>query len=489
MISRNTFFFFLYSCCFIFSIATVYGQPFKLSATLHDVNSTITCMEATFDGAYLVNGDSSGTITFRSPENGNILNAFRAFNSPVGSINFNSTGQLMILTNREGEIKIYDFVQSRIIQSMYSPDYTNLRFALFSIADGFIYFNGQGRLYKTRSDLTQPVVEIFRSDSLISNAVITNDRSALIFTCGNTMKVLNTRTDVMTQELTTSSFAIERMTIAADNRLATWSADGTIVIWKYELNQLHSDLALWFKAGTSSKLGFSHDGNLLVTGNVGNWARIWKLSERNVVQELFGHTNSVTNYSFSANDQTLFTTGNDRNILIWKQKTEAPQKISSKDTVPAAEHIVENLSDSLKHFPVIPGLNDPTMPVIVLDSSATPENLGGRKIEQTTTIEMMDSTVDIFVFDHSTLDGDIMSLSFHNQWIIKHYEVTKQKKKITLQLKMNSNNYLVLFADNLGKTPPNTAAVSFIQNGREKIFRLKSDLKTCSAINFVYKKR
>jgi hypothetical protein len=80
-----------------------------------------------------------------------------------------------------------------------------------------------------------------------------------------------------------------------------------------------------------------------------------------------------------------------------------------------------------------------------------------------------------------------MSLSFQNQWLLIHYEVTKLKKKITLRLKPGSNNYLVLFADNLGKTPPNTAAISFDSKGRERIFRLESDLKTCSAINFICK--
>jgi hypothetical protein len=57
-----------------------------------------------------------------------------------------------------------------------------------------------------------------------------------------------------------------------------------------------------------------------------------------------------------------------------------------------------------------------------------------------------------------------------------------------LNLIENTNNYLVLFANNLGKTPPNTAAIQFFDGKSERLFRLSSDLTTCSALNFLYTK-
>jgi hypothetical protein len=80
-----------------------------------------------------------------------------------------------------------------------------------------------------------------------------------------------------------------------------------------------------------------------------------------------------------------------------------------------------------------------------------------------------------------------MSLFFNGNWIMDHYGVTKKKQEIQLNFSPNTNNYLVLFANNLGKSPPNTAAIEFDDGKSLRFFKLSSDLKTCSAINFYYK--
>jgi hypothetical protein len=48
------------------------------------------------------------------------------------------------------------------------------------------------------------------------------------------------------------------------------------------------------------------------------------------------------------------------------------------------------------------------------------------------------------------------------------------------------NNYLILYAHNLGEISPNTAAVAVLIGGQEYKLTLTSDLKTSGALNFVY---
>jgi len=249
------------------------------------------------------------------------------------------------------------------------------------------------------------------------------------------------------------------------NRILTWSSDGTIIIRKYESGQLSATPETWFKAGKSSRPAFSMDGSRMVTGNTGTWARIWKPADHSVEQELFGHHGEVTDFAFASGDQTLFTTGRDHTIRVWKTHIEKEKKDTTRRNNPPVP-----VRDSLPAKPVTEGR----------------EMLNGRTVEKTSEVEVSDSTIDIYVFDNSTPDGDVMSLYFHNQWIISHYEVTKKKMKVTLHLNTGSDNYLVMFADNLGRTPPNTAAISFEQNKHERIFRLSSDMKSCSAIHFIY---
>jgi WD40 repeat protein len=226
----------------------------------------------------------------------------------------------------------------------------------------------------------------------------------------------------------------------------------------------------------------------MVTGNIGTWSRIWLTSDRNVIQELFGHADVVTDFAFCCNDETLFTASKDKTIDIWKHDLLVESSRFYADTIRTQKTVItaaQTEKSTSANFIQI----DTTLPKIISDISTIPTMVGGRKVELTTTIEISDTTLDIFVFDNSTIDGDIMSLCFNNQWIISNYEVTKSKRKITIRLNQNSNNYLVLFANNLGKTPPNTAAISFFQKKKERIFMLKSDLKSCSAINFIYKKK
>ena len=117
-----------------------------------------------------------------------------------------------------------------------------------------------------------------------------------------------------------------------------------------------------------------------------------------------------------------------------------------------------------------------------------PEIIKGRKVLSTEKIEVNVSQLKIYVYDNSYIDGDTMSLFFNGQWIVDHYGVTKKKHEVQLNFIENTNNYLVLFANNLGKSPPNTAAIEFDDGKRKYFYRLSSDLKTCSAINFFYKK-
>ena len=117
-----------------------------------------------------------------------------------------------------------------------------------------------------------------------------------------------------------------------------------------------------------------------------------------------------------------------------------------------------------------------------------PEIISGRKVISDLKIEINSPGLTIRVFDNSYLDGDTISLFFNGEWILDHFGVTKKKQPVQLNFVPNTNNYLVLFANNMGKTPPNTAVIEFDDGISKKVFRLSSDLKSCSSINFFYKK-
>ena len=429
------------------------------------------------DKSMLVAGDSKGKIYLYDLISNKLIKKIDAHSSPIATLKFNSNENLLISSTEDGEIKIYDFSKSQIIQSIYSPDYSGINFVLFSIADGFIYFNGNNKLYKTRSDLSQKVDLIFDQTDSLYDAVITSNRNSLIFSCGNSIRILNTRTDHLRQEIKFGSVNIIKLSMINDSVLVSWSADGTIAFWKYFLDQLSYEPYFSLKAGQPSTMNFSNSGKLMCSGNVGNWARIWKLENKEIVQELFLHKATVTSSIFGINEDILYTGSLDGSIIKWQKGNVKPDSTFHQPT----PKILPALAES-------PPVILPTKSDIKMDPGNIPAIIYGRSISSTELIQVNAPTIQVYVYDNNYIDGDTMSLFFNGTWIIDHYGVTKKKHEISLNLIENTNNYLVLFANNLGKSPPNTAALEFDYNGKKYIYKLSSDLKTCSAINFFYKK-
>lgn len=93
------------------------------------------------------------------------------------------------------------------------------------------------------------------------------------------------------------------------------------------------------------------------------------------------------------------------------------------------------------------------------------------------------ATVTIQLFEYANVDGDTSSLYFNNEWLIRDYAVVKEKKEFTIDLKAGEND-LMLFAESLGTTPPNTAAINIIDGDKQKLFILNSDYGHCGALRF-----
>ncbi len=84
------------------------------------------------------------------------------------------------------------------------------------------------------------------------------------------------------------------------------------------------------------------------------------------------------------------------------------------------------------------------------------------------------------IWDESKEDGDVISVSLNDEWVIKNLKTSIHPVEITLDLD-RKENYLLMYAENLGKIPPNTAAIKI---GKDK-FRLSSDLNKCDAIKIL----
>ncbi len=100
-------------------------------------------------------------------------------------------------------------------------------------------------------------------------------------------------------------------------------------------------------------------------------------------------------------------------------------------------------------------------------------------------IQVDNEIIELELFDHMIQDGDIISLNFNGDWILENHSIEKKPTKIKLQLNVTGKNYLLLHAENIGKRPPNTMAISYIYKGKKEQILLKSDLNSSELIELV----
>jgi hypothetical protein len=114
------------------------------------------------------------------------------------------------------------------------------------------------------------------------------------------------------------------------------------------------------------------------------------------------------------------------------------------------------------------------------------KKINGKHYHIQETVKVYNPSVKLLVWDKGKVDGDEIALYLNGEMIVDRLTVAKKKMEIVLNLKEGSN-ILVMDALNLGRVPPNTAAL-MIDDGfsKNKTVTLVSDLKKSGAIELIY---
>lgn len=91
----------------------------------------------------------------------------------------------------------------------------------------------------------------------------------------------------------------------------------------------------------------------------------------------------------------------------------------------------------------------------------------------------------INVWDHNTVDGDIISLKLGDEWILTNYKLTAEKYVIPITL-IGFAEDLVLYAHNVGMVPPNTVTVSVFDGLTTQHVSLEADMESSESLKIVY---
>ena len=105
------------------------------------------------------------------------------------------------------------------------------------------------------------------------------------------------------------------------------------------------------------------------------------------------------------------------------------------------------------------------------------------------TIEVENESIKIDIYDNGEIGGDSISLFLNGKLLAGRKKLTTKPLSIRIPLEeLEEENELVMYADNLGSIPPNTALMIVTDGTKRYEVRITSDLQKSGTIKFVKKK-
>lgn len=111
-----------------------------------------------------------------------------------------------------------------------------------------------------------------------------------------------------------------------------------------------------------------------------------------------------------------------------------------------------------------------------------------RTIKDTKTIQVKNNKITVDFYDDGDIDNDIISVYFNKTAVFEKKSLTAKAYSVALTLEPGKTNELLMFAENLGNIPPNTALMIITDGDSRHEIRLSADLKNNASVRFELKK-
>ena len=190
------------------------------------------------------------------------------------------------------------------------------------------------------------------------------------------------------------------------------------------------------------------------------------------------------------------------NYNLYTDKKEQDSILSNTTSIkkiwkPQPDDYVINASEPKKEQPVEPP--DATAavtpkvavaPPLNRDSIAIIVSFHERKNVLAKVIEVESDSLRVSFYDNGDIDGDSISVFMNDQLVVRHQELSEKAFNIYVKLdSLRDTNEISMFAENLGKYPPNTALMVLTDgNNRYEVY-MSSDLKANGVLRLKRKKK
>lgn len=103
------------------------------------------------------------------------------------------------------------------------------------------------------------------------------------------------------------------------------------------------------------------------------------------------------------------------------------------------------------------------------------------------TMQLPSPQITIELYDNAEIDGDTVTVFVNNRLLLYRQMLTDKPLTVHFNAFPNTEYELVMYADNLGRIPPNTALMMVSAGGQKSQVFLSSSEKKSAAVRFVYR--
>ncbi len=168
---------------------------------------------------------------------------------------------------------------------------------------------------------------------------------------------------------------------------------------------------------------------------------------------------------------------------IYHKSEDFTKKDTTGELMPSFECFTSVLLHPTKQDTSFQKLEKQTDSIISIKKNNI-KDISKRKVVSSKEWTVTNKKITLQIWDNNKEDGDIISLKFNGTWILSNFLLKKEKYKIELELKQKDNQ-LLMFAENLGSIPPNTAAIAIDDNVLVRTFMLNSDMSKSESVKII----
>jgi PKD repeat protein len=203
-------------------------------------------------------------------------------------------------------------------------------------------------------------------------------------------------------------------------------------------------------------------GNVQFKTKNNNASYVWDMGDGKIMQNV-----SVVTHTFNASGQ-------------YKVRMLAHNNTGCTDTV---EKIIQITLPLL--ITDAPPENEP----VSVSPKQTDIQLEKRDKEIIQIIPVENDSVSISLFDNGIVDGDSITLIYNNEVILTHQLLSNKPLKLSLYIDpQKAGNELVMYAENLGSIPPNTALMIINDGNNRYQVNVSSTRSSNGAVSFTIKR-